>query len=236
MRMHVLRHFPLAAERQIVRWAASKGMDATVVDVFNGDALPDASAVQWLTVLGGPMSIHDEAEFPWLADEKQLLRACLDNDTMILGVCLGAQLLADALGGTVAPSPEPEIGWHPVTVTPDGDGHPLLAGLPDTFMAFHWHVDACTLPPGATHLLASEGCEIQAFCHGNRAVGWQFHPEMDPTLLDEGLAYAREVGVLTLTGTYVQSPEAILAGQHCETLEQTLHRLLDNLLERSTHE
>lgn len=234
MRMHVLRHVSFETEARIADWAAGKGIELVTVDCYAGDALPDPSEIEWLTVMGGPMGVHDEDEYPWMAPEKQLIEQCIDAETMVLGFCLGAQLIADVLGAVVMPSLQKEMGFHPVFATEDGAHHALLAGLPPSFMAFHWHLDATTLPPGATHLLSSPGCEVQAFSYENIAVGFQCHLETTPAMVEALLTHASDD--LTPGGPYVQTPDAMRTARHYDAMGLSLFRILDNLLESASHD
>jgi GMP synthase (glutamine-hydrolysing) len=127
-------------------------------------------------VFGGAMHADQEAEHPWLEEEKALLRDLVHRDVPVLGVCLGAQLVAEAAGASVRRASEPEIGWHEVEVTPAGATDVVLGGLAPRFIAFQWHSYEFTLPPGATALARSAVC-LQAFRRGN-VMGIQFHAEV----------------------------------------------------------
>ena len=138
----------------------------------------DADAV---VLFGGATNVVDAPRLPWLADELGWLAERVADGTPVLGVCLGAQLLAHVLGAEIPRSEPPEIGWHDVELTADGRADPVLGALPDRFCALQWHSWACALPEGATALASSDVC-LQAFRHG-RTWGVQFHPEVDePTL------------------------------------------------------
>jgi GMP synthase (glutamine-hydrolysing) len=137
-------------------------------------ALPPADAV---LVFGGAMHVDQEAEHPWLRVELDVLRRLLDAHTPVLGICLGAQLLAQAAGADVGPAPEPEVGWLPVELTPNGTKAALFASAPERFEAFQWHHYAFEVPAGATELARSAVCP-QAFRLDGNAWGVQFHPEV----------------------------------------------------------
>jgi GMP synthase (glutamine-hydrolysing) len=155
--------------------------DARLVRTFAGDPVPaDADA---LVVLGGGMGVYDHDRLPHLADEIRLLRRCLARDRPVLGVCLGSQLLAAAAGGEVAKAGHAEIGFYRVRLLPQARNDALFAELPESFVAFHWHRDAFTLPPGAVPLASSTLTPLQAFRCGARAWGVQFHLEVDEEVL-----------------------------------------------------
>jgi len=154
-----------------------------------GDDLPDVDQVGGLVVLGGPMSVHDTDTFPWLADERRLLAAATGAGTAVLGVCLGAQQLAVALGAVVTTGDRPEIGVGTVTLTAAGRRDQVLGpeygGLADTEIpCVHWHHDTFDLPPGSVHLAATRAYPHQAFRAGARAYGLQFHLEVTDALAD----------------------------------------------------
>jgi len=170
--------------------------DFRLVRTFAGDPVPgDADA---LVVLGGGMGAYEEDRLPHLADEVRLLRRCLDRGRPVLGICLGSQLLAKAAGAEVAKAPRPEIGFHEVRLSPESRTDALFSSAPATFLAFHWHFDAFTLPGDAVPLAASALAPLQAFRCGARAWGVQFHLEVDEDVFGAmmaGEAELRNAGV-----------------------------------------
>jgi GMP synthase (glutamine-hydrolysing) len=174
---------------------AERGQPFVVHRMDLGQRLPAGRAqverLAGLVVLGGPMGVGQGRRYPFLRAEKQLLREAVQAGKPVLGICLGAQLLAAALGGRVGPAPRPEFGLGPVTLLAAGRQDPVLsAGLPahpggryaagaDKVWVFHWHEDALSLPPGAERLARTRHCADQAFRVGERVYGVQFHPELD---------------------------------------------------------
>ena len=142
-----------------------------------------AISIFWLIVMGGPMSVNDERQYPWPTAEKKFIADAIANGKIVLGVCLGAQLIANALGARVYPNHHREIGWFPVEgVTPEKTS--VLGTLfPSQMNTFHWHGETFDLPEHAIHLARSEGCEHQAFCIGDRVLGLQFHLEATPVMI-----------------------------------------------------
>jgi GMP synthase-like glutamine amidotransferase len=176
------------------------GVDVELRRVFDGDDLPaGTSGFGGLVVMGGPASAVSDVGFPTRGAELRLLGAALQQGVPTLGVCLGAQLLALAAGGTVRPGTAgAEIGWGPVELTDEAADDALLNGLPRRLSVLHWHGDTFDLPAGATHLAASDRYSNQAFRLGDRAWGLQFHVEVDRAAVDAFLAdfgeEAREAG------------------------------------------
>jgi GMP synthase (glutamine-hydrolysing) len=151
-----------------------------------------------LVVLGGGMGVYEQDRLPHLREEIRLLRHCLTEEKPVLGICLGSQLLAAALGAEVARAPVKEIGFHPVSLTPEARDDRLFGPAPASFVAFHWHGDAFALPRGAVPLASSARTPLQAFRFGERAWGVQFHLETDEEVLAAmmtGEAELREAGV-----------------------------------------
>ena len=147
-------------------------------------SLPDWRAYAAIIAMGGPMGAYEDELYPWLAPEKTLIGEAVGAGAPFWGVCLGAQLLAAALGARVAPGPAPEIGVLPVTLAPAARLDPVFAAAPPAFEALHWHGDTYALPPGATLLASSARYAQQAFVF-RRAYGIQFHLEVGPALLRE---------------------------------------------------
>ncbi|HET9940245.1 MAG TPA: type 1 glutamine amidotransferase [Candidatus Eisenbacteria bacterium] len=161
---------------------AEGGAQLTTVRVFAGEPVPaDIAPHDALVVMGGPMGVYEADQHPHLADEVELIRRAVENEVPVLGVCLGSQLLAAALGSSVRPAHK-ELGWLPVTLTLEGTADPLFAGLPRTLTVFHWHGDAFDPPPRSVALASSDLTPCQAFRHGAH-VGLLFHMEMSESMI-----------------------------------------------------
>jgi GMP synthase-like glutamine amidotransferase len=153
--------------------------------LFHGEMpAEDWRQIAAVIILGGPMSVDDEERFPFLRWEKRIIRAALDESVPILGVCLGAQLIAAVLGSRVYDGPVREIGWHPISTTPHGQVDSLLGYLPENATVFQWHSQGCDLPPGAVCLAASTHYKTQAFRLGKLTYGLQFHLEVTPPMIE----------------------------------------------------
>ena len=181
----VLQHMPYETPGTIGATLASRGVALETVPVFDGAPVPrDLGAADALLVMGGPMGVDEADRHPAIRDELRLIERAVDEARPVLGVCLGSQLLATALGGTVSKGRAKEIGWHTVTLTDAGAEDPLLGGSGRSFVAFHWHGDVFSVPPGAVALASSELTPNQGYRYGESVYGLQFHPEVDRAILD----------------------------------------------------
>jgi len=178
----VIQHVASEGPGLIAPVARQHGFALDVRRMDRGDTLRSAKAMHGLVVLGGPMGAGDAAAYPHLAVEQRLLADACALGIPVLGVCLGAQLLAAAHGARVYRGPAVEIGFGDVTLTPEGARDPVLGPSGPSFTAFHWHGDTFDLPAGAAHLAASKQYPHQAFRIGDAAYGLQFHVELDPAL------------------------------------------------------
>lgn len=183
----VLQHVAHEGPGSIARVLADAGVAMTVVRLDRGEAPPPVTELDGLVIMGGPMGVHDLDGHPWLAPERELIRQSVDAGLPTLGVCLGAQQLAAALGADVTSGPVEEVGPGRVELTADGRRDPVLGpeynGLSGTSVpCVHWHRDTFSLPDGAVHLAATRAFPHQAFRSGDRAYGLQFHVEVDEEL------------------------------------------------------
>jgi GMP synthase (glutamine-hydrolysing) len=151
------------------------------------DHRPTLNGYAALIVLGGPMNSDQIDTYPNLMTEMEIIRKAVDRDMSVLGICLGAQLLARSLGGRVRRNPTREIGWHEVELTEAGRADPVLGGFANPQMVFQWHEDGIELPGNCEHLASSSASEVQAFRHGEHVYGLQFHLEVDESLIDRWL-------------------------------------------------
>jgi GMP synthase-like glutamine amidotransferase len=227
MRVNVITHVPFEGPAAVGSWALSRGHELVEIAGVT-EEYPEPSAVDLVVVMGGPMDADDELASPWLAAEKRFIRAALADGASVIGVCLGAQILAEALGGSLKRNPEPEIGWYEVLLTEAGREQPLLAAWPDAFVTGHWHGDTFDLPSGVETCASSRACANQLFvAEGGRAVGIQFHLEWDEPGLSDLIAACDDE--LVVGGGFVDSAEALMEGvaEHGETCRKLLHNLLD---------
>lgn len=227
MRIHALQHVDFEGLGHIGAWIENQGHPLTLTRLFAGDPLPRLDGFDRLVIMGGPMNIYEDDRYPWLAAERALIRAAVEAGKSAVGVCLGAQLLADALGSPVFAGGRKEIGWWPVRLCANAQDRGLLAGLPEQPTVFHWHGDTFDVPRGAVHLAESEGCRSQAFVFDNRILGLQFHLESTPDTVRSILAHC---GHELVPARYVQNEAEILAAD--PTLFASVNRMLETLLDR----
>ncbi|NJJ40473.1 type 1 glutamine amidotransferase [Paenibacillus apii] len=237
MRLHYLQHIELEHPGSILEWATANGHTVTHTKFYNGEPLPAIVSFDWLVIMGGPMNIYEEDSYPWLAQEKELIRDAIAAGKTVLGLCLGAQLIADVIGGKVTKNGQPEIGWIPIRWSDEALSNPLFSFFPRDSVVFEWHYDTFSvLPPGAEVLAGSEACSHQAFVYKEHVFGFQFHLENTPQLLQ---GYIDEGGGEMIPAAYVQSPEKVLShpeflAQNNEWMAEFLTRLADT--ERAAQE
>ena len=188
----VLQHHPAENLGAIAQALESAALAWQYVRVFDGRPVPaDMKGAGGLIVMGGPEAVYQLDRYPYLRNEIALIRNALEKGRPVLGVCLGSQLLAAALGAKVKRAAQREIGWYPVRLRPEAQDDRLLRGLPAEFVACHWHSDIFEMPAGAVPLASSEITEFQAFRYGEKAWGLLFHAEMTEAIV---AALVREFG------------------------------------------
>jgi GMP synthase-like glutamine amidotransferase len=230
IRIHYLQHMSFEGLGSMADDFRRRGWTTTATHWYKGDPAPKLNSFDWLVIMGGPMNVDDETSYQWLKAEKALIQAAIESGKVVIGICLGAQLIARALGAKVKPMGYKEIGWFPVRREPIAQSTILAQILPDQFEVFHWHGDTFELPADAQLLLSSEACHHQAFCLGDRVFGFQCHLETTPQLAQAILENCGD----ELDGShFVQSPEDISAlPAHFEPPNRILSRVIDAIAAR----
>lgn len=224
IRIHSIEHAAAEGAGKIATWAKERGYSLRVTRLDLGESLPVLDSFDFLVVMGGAMNVYQDRDYPWMRRERDFVHAAVDANKALLGVCLGAQLLADALGGRVVQSAEKEIGWQPVRFL-HREG--VFSRFPKEATVFHWHGDTFDLPPGATRTAESDGCRNQAFILGDRLVGLQFHIEVTPEDVERFVAEGTNESNPT---RYVQTPDFIRKNSPDLTrADEGLYHLLDGL-------
>lgn len=190
MKIHIIQHVPFEGLAALERVLLDLGADLSYTRLFEGASFPDPRTLDGLVIMGGPMGVHDSTTYPWLETEISFVHAfLLKTDKPALGICLGAQIIAYALGAPVTKNAEKEIGWFPV-IREKAVPSPWDRILPSTFDAFHWHGETFGIPDGAVYLASSEACRNQAFIWNGRALALQFHLESTASSVAQLLANA----------------------------------------------
>ncbi len=207
LRIHYLQHVPFEGPGYIESWAQVRNHRLTSTPLYSGQRLPAVEEIDMLVVLGGPMNVYEQSRYPWLAREKRFIGEALRGEKMVIGICLGAQLIASVLGAKVTRNPCLEIGWYPVEKAAQASQSKLAGFLPDRFPAFHWHGDTFEIPSGAVHLARSQACENQAFAFGDRVAAFQFHLESTRDSVEQ---LVHECSEDLAEGPCIQSPADML--------------------------
>lgn len=227
MNLHYLQHVPFEGLGSIEDWVRRRGHTLSATRLYLGASLPTVETLDLLVVMGGSMNIYEEANYPWLTAEKRFIEQAIAAGRRVLGVCLGAQLIADVLGAKVYANADKEIGWFPVETTQVASGNGLFAEFPRRIEAFHWHGDTFDIPAGAVHAARSTGCANQAFVYDERVVGLQFHLETTPASARQIIAHCADEIV---EGRYIQTPQAMLADtRRFGAINRAMQELLDRL-------
>lgn len=212
----MIQHTPWDRPAALGRALAEVGIVTRVLRADLGEPFPAVDDLMGLVSLGGSMSANDEALHPWITSELRLLSWVLDRGIPTVGICLGAQLIARSLGCSVRRNARPELGWHEVRLNPAGLSDRLVSAAGERPRVYHWHYDRFELPKQGTLLGSSDACDNQIFRLGEKAYGFQFHPEADAEVMREWLrAEGSEEEILRALeehgGASVQSPSAQLA-------------------------
>lgn len=196
MRVLVVMHVESEGPGVFGELLRATGAKVQVARLHLGEALPAVEQLDAVFSMGGPMNVYEEERYPFLRDETRFLQAAAERDLPVLGICLGAQMIAKAAGAPVAKNPVEEVGWSTVDLTDEGLADPLFRGLPGVLPVFQWHGDTFAIPEGGTLLASGTDCHNQAF-RFRRSYGLQFHLEADRTLLAQWFAgTTAESGIL----------------------------------------
>lgn len=227
MIVHIVEHVPFEGPGLILDWATERKAQIGFTKLFNGEAFPSINSFDLLVLMGGPMSVNDVVSYPWLAEEKAFIQKTIERKKKVIGICLGAQLIASALGKNVYRNREKEIGWFPVRFTVDIRNKTMFNHFPESGVVFHWHGETFDLPDGAVLVGSSEACKNQGFLYGSNVVALQFHLEETGESLD---MITRESFSDLIPGKWVQSPQEIAEGvSNIPSAREMLFRLLDKL-------
>lgn len=226
MKIHYVMHAPFEKLGMIETWARNSGHLLSSTHIYKNETLPKTDDFDFLILMGGPQSPLNKEKDPYLWDEIALTKQAIENNKIVLGFCLGAQIIAESLGAKTEQSPYKEVGFYPIELTAAGAADPLFKHFSGSLHVMHWHNDMPGLPTGAVLLASSEGCPRQAFRYGNTVYGFQFHPEMTVENIQQMILNCPDD---LQPGRYVQTKE-ILATVNTEKMNAKLEIFLDNLV------
>ena len=206
--IHTFMHVPFEGLGCMKQWISEKNHTVSYTKFYETYQLPNLEEIDWLIVMGGPMGVYDEAIYPWMAEEKVYIKQAIEKGKMIIGICLGSQLIAEVLGAKVYPNKQKEIGWFNLQITDEGKAEQFLNGFEDSFMVFHWHGDTFNLPEGSKRLFQSEITKNQAFIYNEKVLGLQFHFEVTEASMTEMLKHGASELIESET---IQTAELILS-------------------------
>lgn len=217
---------PFEGPGQIQTWADGQNHAVATTRLYQEDKLPAMDAFDLLVVMGGPMGANDDSRFAWMRREKLFIEESIHRQKKVLGVCLGAQLIASVLGAKVYANREKEIGWFPIELNPPGARGTPMSRLDQRSVVFHWHGDTFDIPKDAVHLARSRACENQAFALGKHVIALQFHLEVATPQIEKLVMNCAHELVDT---PYVMDPREMmdLAPRFVPPLNAMLYRFLD---------
>ncbi|MGA2526500.1 MAG: gamma-glutamyl-gamma-aminobutyrate hydrolase family protein [Smithellaceae bacterium] len=225
MRIHYFQHVPFEGLGNIEEWINAKGYSLSSTRFYNKEVPPKLDDIDWLIIMGGPMGAYEENLYPWLAAEKRFIGQAIKQGIKVLGICLGAQLIAAAIGAKVYPNAHKEIGWFPINLTKDGKTSKLFRGLPAEIIAYHWHGDTFDLPFGAKHLAESTACKNQAFSYKNHVLALQFHLDVRKDNIEEWVQSGAEE---LIEAPYIQTAGEMLSpDKRFAVIEKHMGQVLD---------
>jgi len=229
MKLHYLQHVPFEDLAYIELWAKEQGFSISATKIYESHEFPGVESFDWLVIMGGPMSVYEEEQNKLQKKEKLFIEQAIKSNKLVLGICLGAQLIAEVLGARVYPGKYKEIGWFPVKLRDEAHKTKVFSYFPQEFIAFHWHGDTFDIPEGAVWAAESEACPHQAFVYKERVVALQFH--LEPT--KEGIEnLIRNCHDELVEGKYIQTPQTMLSKENNLKISNHLMRkLLENILE-----
>lgn len=227
MRVHWIQHVDFEGLGNIADWANQHNHQLSCTRQYLNEELPKLADFDLLIVMGGPMGVYDFEKYPWIETEAAFIRDCINENKAILGICLGSQFIAAALGAKVYPGPCKEIGWYPINLVQNS----ILGNKDEDKMVFHWHGDTFALPPNAKLLASTAEVRNQAYQIGDKVIGLQFHLEQTPTTIETMLSNCAEE--IKQSGPKVQTAAEILdKQQYFSSNRKLMYDILDFLTKK----
>lgn len=233
MKAHCFQHEPFEEMAAIETWLIKNKFSISYTKLYElNHQMPSTDNIDWIILMGGGMSVNDEQELPWLIAEKEFIRNCINNGKVVIGVCLGSQLIANALGTKVYRNNQKEIGWFPVQKAKNIKSD-IFKNLPNDITVFHWHGETFDLPEGAELIASSEACKNQIFVINNNIVGFQCHLETTAASLN---SLSENCRAELTTANFIQSEEVMIrdVNKYAANMHEALFEILDEILKSNS--
>jgi GMP synthase-like glutamine amidotransferase len=224
MRIHYIQHVVFEDLGSMEYTLKEKGHELSVTKIYNGEKFPKLENIDWLIIMGGPMGVNNEKIYPWLIDEKKFIKEAISYKKIVLGICLGAQLIANVLGVKVYRNKYREIGWFNIKRNPEINNTILNKIIPQELEVFHWHGDTFDIPNGALRIAESKACKNQGFIFDNRVIGLQFHLE---TTIKSAANLIQNCRNELDNSKYVQSEKEILS---CKEKFSCINKIMNSMI------
>ncbi len=227
LKIQCFMHVPFEGPGIIIDWVDREGHSLKYTRFYEGDPLPDPDCIDLLVIMGGPMNVYDYHIHPWMEDEISWVAGFIKTEKPVLGICLGAQILASALGSQVFPGKDKEIGWHNIRFLPSLGDFKIFEKLPSAGRVFHWHGDTFNIPDGAIRIAESNLFPNQGFIYEGRVIALQFHLEVAPANVERLVENCRDELV---PAPFIQTEKELLdKSMFTDENRQLLYRFLDYL-------
>ena len=228
MHAHCIQHVAFEGLAIIENWLITQKFEISCTRLFNNEEFPNVENIDWLIIMGGPMSVNDETEFPWIRKEKAFIKECIDNGKIVIGICLGAQFIASVLGSKIYRNKDKEIGWFPIhKMTNLNPG--LFNFFPSNLIVFHWHGETFDLPECAELIASSEVCKNQIFVYNKKVIGFQCHLE---TTKESLLAIIENCKNEIIPNKYIHNVAQMEEGvdKYADAMHKTLFHILEHII------
>lgn len=228
MHLHYFQHNHFEDLGLIGDWAKTNNFSTSVTRFDLNPELPSLQNFDWLVIMGGAMGVNDSDQYPWISNEIEFIKETIQSGKIVIGICLGSQMIASALGASVYVNREPEMGFWPITFTPEAQKDSVFMHFPAELNVMHFHFDTFTLPVGAVLMAKSTVTPVQAFRYGENVFALQFHLELTESNLP---TFIKELEAEIIPGSLVQSPHEVMQKiSYCRLNNQILRKVLDEIL------
>lgn len=229
MHLHYFQHNHFEDLGFIGDWAKSNNFTTSVTRFDLKPELPSIEDFDWLVIMGGAMGVHDSDQYPWITDEIEFIKNAIHSGKIVIGVCLGSQMIASALGARVYKNSEPEMGFWPINFSQEAQQDNVFRHFPANLEVMHFHFDTFTLPEGAILMAKSTVTPVQAFRYGKNVFAFQFHSELTESNLP---VFIRELDTEIIPGPLVQNPQEMLQKiNSCSINNEIFSKVLDEILQ-----